>query len=210
MPVTGSSTVPPLVVALVRAAQWWPLVLVAPLVPVLAVLLRWADDGIPAGTALVLLRTTGLLLGAAAPFVLADDMADSTGAVPSPRWLRQWLRTGLALGAAAAAWTATYLVVGLWTRTLPPLPETALVAAVCVLVGLAAAAVAVRRVPQQYGAGAGAAVVALLFAASVLLPDGWSPWPGPGTPQWDPVHLGWLVAAPVPVVVLAVAHRDRR
>lgn len=200
----------PLVVTQLRAISWAPLLAVTPLVPVLGGLLRLADAGVSPGTALVLLRTTGLLLAAGAAFTLTDDMADVAGALPSPRWLRQWLRTGLAFGFAALAWSGTYLMLSGWsTGPPPPFRETALVAAVCVGVGLAGSSVAVRFMPR-HGAGASTSLLAGLFLASLFLPEPWSVWPGLDAPQWRAVHLGWSVAGTLPLLTLALSHRDIR
>jgi hypothetical protein len=201
---------PPLAWSLIRAVSWVPLLVVTPLVPALAWLAWWMDGGLTPGAALALVRGGGLLLGAATAPVLADEMAGTTGAVPSPRWLRQWLRTALALGYAAMAWTATYLAVTALSAGPPPVLSGAARSALgCVLLGLAGAAFAVRRVPERHGA-AGGATVAVLFVGSLFLPGNLSPWPQVGDPRWETVHIGWLLAAPVLLVALAVAHRDTR
>jgi hypothetical protein len=200
-----------LVRPLARAISWVPLLAVTPIVPALAGLFGTIDDGLPPDLALVLLRADGLLLGAAAAYTLTDQMAASTAAVPSPRWLRQWTRTTLALTYAAAAWTGTYTIVT--ARSTSPLPQwdTTVEAAVCVTAGLAGAAFAVRRIPESHAAAtAGAATLFTLLAASLFLPADWSPWPGPGTPHWDTAHTGWLLAIPLTLTALAIAHRDTR
>jgi hypothetical protein len=138
-------------------------------------------------------------------------MAASTAAVPSPRWLRQWLRTALALAYAAAAWTATYLIVTARSISTLPRSDTTVEAAVCVTAGLAGAAFAVRRTPERHTAAtAGAATLFALLAASLFLPLDQSPWPGPGAPHWDTAHTGWQLAAPITLAALAIAHRDTR
>lgn len=203
--------VPPLTAALVRAVPWLPLLVVAPIVPALAALVRLTDEGLSPGTTLLLLRTSGLLLAAAAAYTLADDMAGTTRALPSPRWLRQWIRTLLGFGFGALAWCVTYLLLSGWSAgPRPPFPETALVAAVCMAVAIAGASVAVRWVPQRHGASAGASVLAILFVASLFLPEPWSPWPGLHAPQWSAVHQGWLLVAPVPLLTIAISHFDTR
>jgi hypothetical protein len=195
---------------LARAIYWLPLLAVTPIVPALAGLFGTIDDGLPPDLALVMLRAAGLLLGAAAAYALTDQMAASTAAVASPRWLRQWLRTALALTYAAAAWAATYLIV--IARSLSSLPrwDTTVEAAVCVAAGLAGAAFAARWVPERHGAATGAATLFALLVASLFLPADRSPWPGPGAPHWDAAHTGWLLAVPVTLAALAIAHRDTR
>jgi hypothetical protein len=195
---------------LARAVHWPPLLAVTPVVPALAGLVHAIEGGLPPLAALVMLRVEGALLGAAAAFALADPMAGSTAAVPTPRWLRQWLRTALALGYAAAAWTVTYRLVAGWSAAAPPWWDATTEAAVCVMAGLAGAAFAVRRVPERYAATAGAATLFGLVLASLFLPGRWSPWPRVGDPVWDATHAGWLAALPVVLAALAVAHRDTR
>lgn len=195
---------------LVRAVYWLPLLVVAPLVPALATLYGMVDDGLPPDLALIMLRTDGLLLGAAAAYPLADQMAASTAAVPSPRWLRQWLRTALALGFAAAAWTVAYLTVDARSTRSLPWWDTTVEAFVAVAVGLAGAAFAVRRGPDRFGAATGAATLFALLVASLFLPADRSPWPGPGAATWDAAHTGWRLAVPVTLAALAIAHRDLR
>jgi hypothetical protein len=198
-----------LLLTLCRAVYWTPLLITATVMPALAVLLTSPEAGTNPHD---LLRATALLIGAAAPFTLADDMAASTAALPSPRWLRQWLRTVLALGPAVIGWAATYAVIV--TRSVDgaivPLAGTALEAAVCVAVGLGGAAFAVRRVPDRHGAVYGMATLSAAFVGSLFLRGDWSPWPPPGDPRWDAAHTGWLLAAPVTVAALVIAHRDAR
>ena len=200
---------PPLVWPVIRAIHWLPLLLVALVVPVLAGLARLARP-LTGTEALILLRGAGLLLGAAAAYALVDAMAASTGAVPAPRWLRQWLRTTLALGYATAAWVVTYGIVGLCAVELPPLPDTGLEVLVCVAVALAGGGFVVRRVPEPPGATGGAAVLFALLVATLFVPAGWSPWAGPDSPHWDAIRTGWLLAVPALLFALALAHRDTR
>jgi hypothetical protein len=200
----------PLIRPLIRAISWLPLLVVTPIVPGLAGLLGLLEDGLSPDLALVMLRIEGLLLGAAAASALADQMAGSTAATASPRWLRQWLRTGLAVAYAAAAWAGTYAIVAARATGAPPWWDTTVEAAVCVAGGLAGAGFAVRRVPGRQAASAGAVTLFTLVLGSLLLPDDRSAWPGIGAPHWDAAHTGWLLALPVLLAALAVAHRDTR
>ena len=195
---------------LVRAIYWLPLLVVTPIVPVLAGMLGMLEDALPPKLALVMLRTAGLLLGAAAAYALADQMAGSTAALPAPRWLRQWLRTALAGAYVALAWAATYAMVTTRSTGAPPWWDTTVEAAVCVTAGLAGAAFLVRRVSERHAGSAGAATLIALLLASLFLPDDRSAWPSTGAPHWDAAHAGWLLALPVLLATLAIAHRDTR
>jgi hypothetical protein len=195
---------------LVRAISWLPLLVVTPIVPAMAWLLGMVDGGLPPDLTLVMLRATGLLLGAAAAYALTDQMAASTAALPVPRWWRQWLRTALAGSYAALAWAGSYAAVAARSTGAPPWWDTTVEAAVCVACGLAGAGFLVRRVNERYAASAGAATLFALVLGSLFLPDDWSAWPEAGTPHWGPAHTGWLLALPVVLAGLAIAHRDTR
>lgn len=201
----------PLIRPLVRAIHWHPLLAVTPIMPAAAGLFDALIEGdLPPDLALVMLRVDSLLLGAAAAFALADQMAGSTAATPTPRWLRQWLRTGLALGYAAAAWAVTFRVVAAWSTTAPPWWDTTVEAAVCVAAGLAGAGFAVRRTPERHAVAASAATLLTLTLTSLFLPVRWSPWPSGGAATWDTAHTGWLAALPVALAAVTIAHRDTR
>lgn len=203
--------VPSLIRPLVRAIHWHPLLAVTPIVPAAAGLFGALIEGdLSPDLALVMLRVNGLLLGAAAAFALADQMAGSTAATPVPRWLRQWLRTGLALGYAAAAWAVGYRVVAAWPTAASSWLDTTVEGAVCVVAGLAGAAFAVRRTPERHAAATGAATPFALTLTSLFLPARWSPWPSIGAANWDTAHTGWLAALPVALAAIAIAHRDTR
>jgi hypothetical protein len=202
----------PLLLPLCRAVNWTPLLVAGTVMPALAALVAAGTRGTAPGEALILLRASALLFGAAAAFTLTDDMAVNAAALPSPRWLRQWLRTLLALASASIGWMVTYLAATGWSvgSANVPLAGTAVEAVVGVTVGLAGAAFGVRRVPYRHGAVAGMATLFGAFVGSLFLPGNWSPWPLPGDPNWNTAHTGWLLATPVTMAALAIAHRDTR
>jgi hypothetical protein len=195
--------------ALGRAIDWTPLGVAAVVTALLALVV---DVGAANGLelALLLARMSGLMLGAAAAFALVDAMTASTGPTPVPRWLRQWMRTLLAFTVAAAHWAAVASVLAL---RLPagirlPLAGAAVEAAVCVMVGLAGAAVAVRR-NQGRQAGLAGAITQLVLGAGTLF-FGAGPWPAAGDPDWEVVHRGWAATLPVLALCLLMANRDLR
>lgn len=203
-------TVPLLLRPVGRAIHWTPLLVAVTLMPALAALIAATAPVLRTDIALNLLRASMLFVGAAAAFALADDMATSTAALPSPRWLRQWLRTAMAMAAAAAGWAATYAIVaaGSDVGMSVPFAGAALEAAVAVAVAVAGAAFALRQPRERQAAIAGMATLALAFLGSLFLKGTWSPWPGPDDPRWDVVHLGWLAALAVSLAAILVAHRD--
>ncbi|GAA3254232.1 hypothetical protein [Nonomuraea helvata] len=191
---------------LARAIDWLPVAVAAALTLLLAVVVSPGAD-LEAGHGLLLLRMAGVLLGAAAAFALVDGMEVSTGAVPVPRWVRQWARTIMAGTAVGVAWAATYAVVALRVPPgSPSLAGAAVEAALCVLVGLAGAAPAVRRNHARPAGLAGAVVVLVLYVVTQRA----GAWPVPTSAEWDTVHAWWLATMPLPLLVLAVAHRDVR
>lgn len=196
-----------------RALHWTPLFVAAVAGPALALLVALLAPG-PAGPggALWMLRATAVLLAAAAGFALADEMADATGATPTPRWLRQWLRTALAVPPLAAGWVLTRaVIVTQWSDgSAVALRDALLEAIVLVGVGLVCAGMAVRWDPDRQGAIVGMGVFAVLWVGSLLVPDAWSPWPSPLDPRGAAERAAWWWALPLVVTLLGVAHRDRR
>lgn len=192
-----------LVRPVVRAIDWTPL-LVAGVVTVGLPIVMTPTPYIAA----LVVRLSGLLLGAAAAFTLVDPMAGSTAATPVPRGVRQGLRTVAALAVAALAWGSGLEIAA--ARVASTLPRVGLTveAAVTVLVSLAAAAMLVHRWPGRPAAfsGAVAQLAAAALAVAVLREN--QPWPAIGEPRWDLVHRGWLLALPVPVLLLVLAHAD--
>ena len=169
-PVVAAELVGPLA----RAIDWLPIGVTAPFALALAAIVSPGRD-LDVLSVLLALRAAALLLGAAAAFALVDAMTPSSGALPVPRWMRQWLRTAMAFAAVAAVWGAAYTIAGVRLAPGAPLPlaDTALEAAVCVLAGLAGAAAAVRRVG---GRQAASALLGVLLAGSLFLTGDLSPW----------------------------------
>jgi drug/metabolite transporter (DMT)-like permease len=187
-----------------RAADWTAMLVVSVVTIGLAGVARPVPDVL-----LLVLRMSGVLLGAAAAFILIDPMASSTRATPVPRWRRQWLRTALALGPAMAAWAVTFALAGRRTTFDLPWAGLALEALVCSAIGVAATAFALRRVPGKVAALAAPAAQVALIGISLLGPDESSPWPSPGSPQWTEVHRYWLAGLVVTLLALAWANLDR-
>ncbi|MFC4530544.1 hypothetical protein [Sphaerisporangium dianthi] len=150
--------------------------------------LEWGPR--PSGTHLLYLAALVVLLGAlallrhggvGAAFALVDAMAGSTAALLTARLPPG---TGIPRGGAGVE------------------------AAVCVLVALAGAAVAVRMVRGRQAGTAGALTQLSLLAGTFFLEGDLWPWPPPGDPRWEPVHQGWSAALPLLALVLILAHRD--
>ncbi|GII54815.1 hypothetical protein Pth03_32040 [Planotetraspora thailandica] len=194
---------------LIRAIDWVPLAVTVSISLCLAAGMEPGDPLEP-GLGLLILRTSAILLGSAAAFALTDAMAPSSAAAaPVPRWLRQWERTLLAGAASALGWglTSAIVVARLAPGATLGFPGTALEAAICLLAGPAAAAVAVRRYPGKPAALTGAFFLFTGWAAMQL--TGPAAWAGPYGGQGN-AALWWAAALVVALVVLAAAHRDVR
>jgi hypothetical protein len=186
-----------------RAVDWTPMLVASVVAIGLASIASPVSDVV-----LLVLRLSGVLLGAAAAFLLIDPMAASTEATPVHRWLRQWLRVGMALVPAMTAWGVALAVVALRTANDLPFSGLALEALACVTIGVAATALAVRRMAGKVAALAGLGAQVGLITISLVVPDDSSPWPDPASPQWTEVHRFWLMGLALSLLVLASANLD--
>ncbi|MGI5282080.1 hypothetical protein ACQEVF_02005 [Nonomuraea polychroma] len=201
-----------LVRPLIKAIDWAPIAVVTAFVAALLALVR-AGEPLAGGDALVLMRIAGTLLGSAAAFALVDAMSADLGPAAVPRWVRQALRCGLAGGVAVAVWSAAFLyaLFRLPAGSLFPIGDLLVEVGVCLGIGLAAAATAVRYAPGRQAAMAGVVVQLGLVLATLLLPDQVWLWPPTcGFGFWDEAHRFWLAMLPLPYVWLALACRDLR
>jgi hypothetical protein len=197
-----------LVVPLVRAVPWLPMVAAAGLA-LAANLPAWLGGSAP-GAQVWGLRIAALSLGAAASFAMVDAMAPLT-VTATPRWVRQWLRFTLAAVPAAVVWgVLCLLAVGTMPAGVPGLPVGGLVgeALACFLCGPAAAAVAARVGHSTTTALTGPAAQGLLVVGTLFLRGDRSPWPLPGEASWPDVHIVWWLAVAAFTLVLSVANRE--
>ena len=147
------------------------------------------------GPVVLELRLAAVALAAGAAFVLDDPAAETIAASPTPLLFRNLLRAALALPLVAALWTVLLLyadVAPAWALTLE---LAAMLAAT-----LAIAALAAPLVPDGRGGVAAApALLVLLGAAALALPDGLTLFAaGPLDARWGASHERWasvLVAA---------------
>ncbi|MEV0595936.1 hypothetical protein [Nonomuraea cavernae] len=197
---------------LARAIGWGPLAMVTAFV---AALLALVEAGEPLGTgdALLLMRVAGTLLGSAAAFALVDAMSAQLGAAALPRWVRQALRCLLAGGVAVAVWLVAFrfALSRLPEGALFPVGDLLIEMGVCLGIGLASAATALRYAPGRQAAMAAVVVQFALVLATILLPDQFRLWPPTcGFGYWDQAHRFWLAVLPLPYLWLGLACRDVR
>lgn len=195
-----------------RAVDWAPLAMVTVFVGALLTLVE-AGGPLWPGSALLLMRVAGTLLGAAAAFALVDAMSADLGAAPVPRWVRQALRCLVAGGAAVAVWLVAFLYAlsRLPEGSLFPVGDLLIEVGVCLGIALAAAATAVRFAAGRQAAMAAVVVQLGLVLTTLLLPEQVWLWPPTcGFGHWDEAHRFWLAMVPLPFVWLALACRDLR
>lgn len=197
---------------LARAIEWAPLAAAS----VFTLGLVWlveAGQVLHPSVALDLMRIGGTLLGGTAAFALVDAMAADVDAAALPRWVRQGLRCLLAGGAAVVVWCAAFasLVARMRPGQLFPVGDLLVEAVVCLAIGLAAGATAVRFTTGRQAALAAVVVQLALVLGTMLLPEGLQLWPPTcGYGAWDEAHRFWLLTLPVPVAWLVASGRDVR
>lgn len=176
---------------LYRALRWQPLFSTGAAGVVLGVVLPASDEA----SGVLRARFVAGALGAAAAYLAEDDAANVLASSPSPRRFRGGLRVVVSLVAGYAWWAAVAAVgarrAGGWS-----LVSSMWLDAVTLLVlGLAAAALASRRLGER-GCGVAAAPLLLgLLLVSAQLPEAWSLM---GDPADSRVRARWvalLVAA---------------
>ncbi len=128
---------------------------------------------------------------------------------PSPRWVRQSLRVALNLMPAVAVWVLLYrAVVAVGGRlVVGPAGYLTLQAAVCGLIPLAAAAVAVRYRDDLGAALTGPLVLGVALVGTLFFTGTKSPWSiSPETGSTD--ALCWASALVLSAAVLLLANRE--
>ena len=147
------------------------------------------------GPVVLELRLAAVALAAGAAFVLDDPAAETIAASPTPLLFRNLLRAALALPSVAVLWVLLLLYADAAPAWALTLELAAMLAAT-----LAIAALAAPLVPDGRGGIAAApALLVLLGAAALALPDGFTLFAaGPFDVRWDASHERWasiLVAA---------------
>lgn len=179
-----------------RAVPWLPILL--------AGLLSLAIVSLDAEP-LLELRLSALALALGAAFGIDDDAAETLAASPARLLFRRLVRLPFALGLIAGLWAVTVWRSGsgAW---LPVTLELAALAGA----GLAVAAVAGARLGDGRGGVAAApALLALVAAAAVALPDSWTLYAhGPSDPRWADSHERWAALLTASAAAFVLASRD--
>ena len=157
------------------------------------------------GPVVLELRLAAVALAAGAAFVLDDPAAETIAASPTPLLFRRLLRAALALPVVAALWALLLLhadAAPAWALTL----ELAAMLATT----LAVAALAAPLVPDGRGGVAAApALLVLLGAAALALPDGLTLFAaGPLDARWEASHERWASVLVAAVLAFVYASLD--
>ncbi|WP_055482484.1 hypothetical protein [Sphaerimonospora mesophila] len=200
----------------IKAVDWRPLALAAVLLAGLGLSLDpFSGHPLPVRGWVEALRISGVLLGAAAGFVLIDPLDDELGALPTPRWVRQAVRIGLAVSTSCLIWLAFYAITS-WN--VAPGHDgyqggVQLEAITCVVLGLAYAGTALRyRAGTVAGLTGASALLATLIVSLFLREEAreYSPWVRPEQESWDLVHRWWIVALVAALAWLIAMSRQIR
>ncbi len=155
------------------------------------------------------------LLGAVGLAFLLDDPSECTTAVtPVSRRLRILLRPLIVAPAAGLWWGALTLVLRadvdreVWMAV--PLTGITVEAAVLALIGVAVAALGVRRVPHDGGGALAAPTLIALAVLGQVLPKRLMMFPAPDSAHWEQQHRVWVCLLPLAFGLLIWAARDLR
>jgi hypothetical protein len=184
--------------ALVRALHWQPLAGAAAAVVAICV-----AGLVPGG--LATLRTAALFVVLGVVFLVDDESAASTAAVPTTRVSRLSLR--LAAGVLAFVLVLATTATAERAGGASVVVGVALEGAALLAAALAAAAVAHFRHDMAEPGLVGAGMVAFVLAAALAVPQRWAMLPGVGT-EWLTAHLRWAGVFVVGVLVLVAAARE--
>lgn len=185
-----------LAAATLRAISWLPLLAAGALGLVLLLL------GEPTITRL---RLVAVALCAGTAFALDDPAAETLASSPTTLLVRRLVRVALVLPVVAALWALLVAAGGQ-----PADAALALELAALLAVALTATAVAARFAPDGRGALAAApALLVLLAAAAIALPDRWTllAW-GPADPHWAGAHGRWALVLVLALLALLQVSRD--
>ncbi|TJZ50288.1 hypothetical protein FCH28_23655 [Streptomyces piniterrae] len=201
---------------LLRAARTTPLlgaavttVLLAGIPAALSANLRLTDG-------VLLIRVATVLIALGAAFLLDDPAARTTEVAPTPRLLLHGLRALVTITITGTVWAAVLLLgrsaIAPEERVL--LPESGLaLEAGSLLLSVLMLAAAGLRVTAGTGGGlvaAPGAVLLLLTAMLLPLPDGVELFPQPLSPAWEPSRQLWAGIAGLAAIATGLLLREPR
>jgi fluoroquinolone transport system permease protein len=157
------------------------------------------------------LRIAAIFLALGTAFVLDDPTEETTGHLPTPRWLRRAVRVGLVAPVVALTWALLLPLAMRSSVDTNPFPTAAvtLELATLVIAALALSVASARFVPEGMGGIAAGPILLGLIAAAHYLPERLAVFLlDPQTPRWHSAHDVWRVLLLIAVAALALVSRD--
>jgi len=157
------------------------------------------------------LRIAAILIALGAAFALDDPTEETTGHLPTPRWLRRAVRVGLVAPVVILTWA---LLISLALRSSidpDPFPTGALTLELATLVSasLAISAASARFVPEAMGGVAAGPLLLGLVGGAYFLPSKAALFLlDPHAERWRAAHDVWRVLLLIAVAALAFVSRD--
>jgi hypothetical protein len=165
----------------------------------------------PEGRVLAL-RIASIFLALGASFILDDPTEETTGHLPTPRWLRRAVRVGLVAPPVALTW-ALLIPLAMRSSVDPdPFPTSALTLelATLVIAGLAISVASARFVPEGVGGVAAGPILLGLVAAAHYLPERLAVFLlDAQAPRWHAAHDVWRVLLLITIAALLFVSRDQ-
>jgi hypothetical protein len=157
------------------------------------------------------LRIAALFIALGAAFVLDDPTEETTGHLPTPRWLRRAVRVGLVAPVVALTWALLIPLAMRSSVATDPFPSGALTVELATLVigVLAISAASARFVPEGMGGIAAGPILLGLVAAAHYLPERLAVFLlDPQAPRWHAAHDVWRVLLLIAIAALLFVSRD--
>ncbi len=199
-----------------RAIRWPPL-LGAIVVAFIQVFVQTRDVCPPTNPCLgpegrvLALRIAAIFLALGTAFVLDDPTEETTGHLPTPRWMRRAVRVALVAPVVGLTWA---LLIPLAMRSsvdTNPFPTGALTLELATL-GIGALAISVataRFVPEGMGGIAAGPILLGLIVAAHYLPQRLAVFQlDPEAPRWHAAHDVWRVLLLIAIAALLFVSRD--
>ena len=196
----------------VRATHWRPVAAGAASALAFVVIMMVVPVTLDVDGVTMVLRLAALLGAVGLAFLLDDPSESTTAVTPVARRLRILLRPIMIAPVAAFWWSSLVLLLRAgvdreaWTSV--PMTGITVEAAVLALIGIAVAALRVRRAPHDGGGILAAPTVIALAVVGQLLPPRLAMFPSPGSSHWDQAHRVWIGLLPLAFGILLWACRD--
>jgi hypothetical protein len=194
-----------------RAGHWGPFIATTAVGLAIVVVPAAVSGRMATGTLVAVLRLAAVCSALGATFLLDDPAAPTTATVATPRLLRHLVRAAVVLPVLATAGGvvgATVTAVRYPGTTLP-LGDLSIEAAALYATALALAAARMRTTGDGAAGPFAVAVLLLVTAVAILLPENLTPFPSPHDARWSRVHDQWTAVLAVAAVGYLCAALER-